>query len=357
MGKREADLKPASFLKSGTSATDKEIHEMSSYTREKQIAIEAVTKAALLCKMVRAEMVGADALEKGDKSPVTIADFGAQALVCQCLTQAFPDDTIVAEEDSSALRKPNPENAGKLAQVTQYVQRFHPEADSQTICNWIDAGNGMVSDRYWTLDPIDGTKGFLRDDQYAIALALVEQGQVKVAALACPALPLDLDDPGSPTGCLFIAVRGQGAAMAPLEGSDFVTIRVTQESDRARLRFVESVEAAHGNHALQEAIAQAAGISQPSLRMDSQAKYGAVARGDAALYLRLPSAKYPNYREKIWDHAAGTLILEEAGGRVTDMHGRPLDFGSDFKMNNNRGVVVSNGALHPAVIEALARHG
>lgn len=327
-----------------------------SYTREKEIAIEAVTRAASLCKMVRADMVGAEALQKGDRSPVTIADFGSQALVCQRLKKAFPNDPIVAEEDSAALRQAGAKHANKLAQVTAYVQRFQPGVEAETVCDWIDAGNGTVSDRYWTLDPIDGTKGFLRNDQYAIALALVEQGEVKVAALACPALPLNLDEADSEPGSLFVAVRGEGAEMAPLDSGNFSPIKVTTEAEQTRSRFVESVEAAHGNHALQESVAQAAGISQPSLRMDSQAKYGAVARGDAVLYLRLPSPKYPDYREKIWDHAAGSLILEEAGGRVTDMHGQPLDFASDFKMNNNRGVVVSNGRLHPAVITALAKH-
>jgi 3'(2'), 5'-bisphosphate nucleotidase len=90
--------------------------------------------------------------------------------------------------------------------------------------------------------------------------------------------------------------------------------------------------------------------------MDSQAKYGVVARGDATLYLRLPSAKHADYREKIWDHAAGTLIIQAAGGRVTDMHGKPLDLTSDYKMRDNRGVVASHGARHDAVIEALARY-
>jgi 3'(2'), 5'-bisphosphate nucleotidase len=123
------------------------------------------------------------------------------------------------------------------------------------------------------------------------------------------------------------------------------------------MRFAESVEAAHGDHARQEALARATGFTQPALRMDSQAKYGAVARGDAALYLRLPSPKSPHYRENIWDHAAGTLIVEEAGGRVTDMLGQPLDLASDRKMHHNRGVIVSNGALHPAVLEALAKSG
>lgn len=73
------------------------------YTKEKQIAINAVTKAAALCKMVRADMVGTDAIEKGDRSPVTIADFGSQALVCRVLQDAFPQDPIVAEEDSAQL--------------------------------------------------------------------------------------------------------------------------------------------------------------------------------------------------------------------------------------------------------------
>ncbi|MBI1880260.1 MAG: 3'(2'),5'-bisphosphate nucleotidase [Chloroflexi bacterium] len=323
------------------------------YTQEKQVAIEAVTRATDLCMAVRADLVGVDALQKDDKSPVTIADFGAQALVCRRLLAAFPQDTIVAEEDSTDLQKP--ENRAKLAQVTTYVRRFQPEATPEAICRWIDAGNGDVTQRFWTLDPIDGTKGFLRNDQYAVALALIEEGQVKLGALACPTLPLAWDNPASPTGVVFVAVRGQGAAMAPLHSNSFTPIHVTREMDKAGLRFAESVEAAHGDQARQEAIAQATGITQPSLRMDSQAKYGIVACGDAALYLRLPSPKSPDYRENIWDHAAGSLIVEEAGGRVTDMYGHPLDFASDRKMHRNRGVIVSNGVLHATVLEALAR--
>ncbi len=318
------------------------------YSQEKQLAIEAVTQAAQLCQSVRTKLV-VDSLQKDDRSPVTVADFGSQALVCRAIKQAFPDDPIVGEEDSSALHA----HQQKLAQVASFVQQFQPDASSDAVCSWIDAGNGQVADRYWTLDPIDGTKGFLRNDQYAVALALVEQGEIKVAALACPSLPLSLTASDSLIGTLLIAVREQGAEMAGLENPVFTPIRVAKETNGERLRFVESVEAAHGDHTLQESVAQAVGITQPSLRMDSQAKYAAVARGDAALYLRLPSPKSPDYREKIWDHAAGALVVEEAGGKVTDMHGQPLDFKSDFKMRNNRGVVVSNGTIHEAVIETL----
>jgi 3'(2'), 5'-bisphosphate nucleotidase len=322
------------------------------YEHERRIAIEAVTLASELCSAVRTEIVRVGSVAKDDQSPVTIADFGSQALVCRHLRAAFPQDAIVGEEDSANLRKP--ESASMLAQVAHFVGRFHPAATNAAICDWIDAGNGRVADRFWTLDPIDGTKGFLRDDQYAVALALIENGQVKVGALACPALPIDMNDPDGIRGVLFVAVRGESAAMAPLGSEAFTPIHVMQLAAGGPLRFVQSVEAGHGDSTRQQAVAQAVGITQPPLRMDSQVKYGAVARGDAALYLRLPSSKHPDYREKIWDHAAGALIVEEAGGRVTDMHGRPLDFASDYEMNDNRGVIASQGTLHEAALAALA---
>ncbi len=322
---------------------------MSLYKQEKQIAIEAVQQAAVLCVAVQTDLVQVDSLAKQDKSPVTIADFGAQALVCRHIKKAFPQDPIVGEEDSADLQQPD--NADKLAQVTHYVQKTQSAATSEAICQWIDAGNSSVAPRFWTVDPIDGTKGFLRNQQYAVALALIEHGAVQVAALACPGL----DNPHKQgVGTLFVAVRGQGSFQAPLTGGEFSQIQVASAEDADGLRFVESVEAAHGDHQLQQELAQAVGISQPSLRMDSQAKYGAVARGDAALYLRMPNNKYPDYREKIWDHAAGSLIVEEAGGRVTDKNGKILDFTSDYKMHDNRGAIVSNGAIHEAVLAVLA---
>ena len=87
--------------------------------------------------------------------------------------------------------------------------------------------------------------------------------------------------------------------------------------------------------------------------MDSQAKYGIVARGEVTLYLRIPSPSEPGYKENIWDHAAGSIIAEEAGGRVTDAKGQPLDFSSGIKMEKNCGIVVTNGILHMRVLKAL----
>jgi 3'(2'), 5'-bisphosphate nucleotidase len=97
------------------------------------------------------------------------------------------------------------------------------------------------------------------------------------------------------------------------------------------------------------------GIAAPPVRLDSQAKYAVVARGDAELYLRLPTRK--DYREKIWDHAAGALVVQEAGGTVTDVRGKPLDFTRGPELAGNRGVVVTHGLEHARIIAALRELG
>jgi 3'(2'), 5'-bisphosphate nucleotidase len=318
--------------------------------RELAVARDAVRAAAVLCEDVRHEMVG-ESLTKEDRSPVTVADFGAQAVICRRLAREFPDDPVVAEEDSEVLR--SADGAEALERVTAYLSRHVDGVTAGDATAWIDHGNGTVSSRYWTLDPIDGTKGFLRGDQYAVALALVIDGDLKVGALACPALPADPDDPRGAHGLLFTAVRGRGASVEALREGSPARIRVADGDDVSRFRLVESVVKAHGNMSLQERVASSIGFRSEPVRMDSQAKYGAVARGQAALYLRLPSPRTPDYRENIWDHAAGALIVEEAGGRVTDVRGRRLDFAGGPRMVDNRGVVVSNGRIHDRVLAAL----
>lgn len=316
------------------------------YQKEKEIAISAVLQASELCQKVRQDIP--PALEKQDKSPVTVADFGSQAIICKALKDIFPDTPIVGEEDATELRQPEQKNT--LTKITEYVKQIIDNVSENQVLDWIDYGNGKVSRRFWTLDPIDGTKGFLRQDQYAIALALIEDGEVKLGVLGCPALNINQTQE---QGCIFVAVRGEGSYRMPLNGGEMTKLQVVSNDDVQRFRFVESVEASHGDQERQNAIAQAVGITSQSVRVDSQAKYGIVASGEAALYLRLPSPKYPDYRENIWDHAAGAIVVEEAGGKVTDMYGNPLDFFTATKMMENRGVVVSNSKIHEKVLEAL----
>jgi 3'(2'), 5'-bisphosphate nucleotidase len=131
------------------------------------------------------------------------------------------------------------------------------------------------------------------------------------------------------------------------------SIFVSKVKSPSEAIFTESVEPDHADHLSHQRLAQKLNISKPSLRMDSQAKYGILARGEVTLYLRVPSPAEPGYKENIWDHAAGSIIAEEAGGKATDVLGRPLDFSSGIKMVNNHGVLVSNGMLHDVVLKAL----
>lgn len=325
------------------------------YATERQIAIEAVRRAAALCQAVRHSHQSA-AIVKPDHSPVTIADYGAQALICQALAAAFPQDPIVGEEDATLLAQP--QMADCLAGVTAIVQTLDATASQSDILGWIGRGKGEPGPRFWTLDPIDGTKGYVRGDHYAIALALIVDGQVEVGVMACPSLPLAFNHPTGdsrserlhPRGVLFVAVRGQGAEQIPLQGGPAQTLTIDPNGPQ---RLIESVEVDHGTPSQQHAVADRIGLIAPPLPMDSLAKYGAIARNEAVLYLRLPSGKSLDRHENIWDHAAGVIVLEEAGGKVTDRQGKPLDFSQGSKLTANLGIVASNGLLHDRVIEAL----
>lgn len=284
---------------------------------------------------------------KHDRSPVTVADFGAQAVINHVLGLAFPHIPVVGEEHSEVLRR----DAALLRQVVKAVAHTPERLGEDEVLAAIDRGGfaGGDGERFWTVDPIDGTKGFLRREQYAVAIALIDGGEVVLGVLVCPSLPLTLGQPTS-AGCVLTAVRGGGAWMRRLGGGAPVRVRVAAESDGRRAVVCESVEAEHSSHSESARIVSRLGVSTAPLRMDSQCKYALLARGDASIYLRLPTRV--DYREKIWDHAAGALLVEEAGGRVTDVAGNPLDFSRGRTLAANRGVIGTNGLLHDAVLAA-----
>ncbi|RDA86672.1 hypothetical protein CP532_5053 [Ophiocordyceps camponoti-leonardi (nom. inval.)] len=346
------------------------------FARELKVAQQAVERAAVLTARVFKE-ASKGTVSKEDASPVTVGDFGAQAIIISCLRCSFPSDDIVAEEEASLLREDH--------RLRDLVWRLVDEADAGVVddgsriadadamVDLLDRGRsqGGASGRFWAIDPIDGTKGFLRGGQYAVCLALVVDGDVKVGVLACPNLPVDddarltdLSDPTStssssspPTqrGVLFSAVLGQGATSRPLNSSDADKtprpIAMRPIRDLSRATFCESVEAGHSSHGDQAAIARLLGITEPSVRMDSQAKYGSIARGAGDIYLRLPVKA--SYQEKIWDHAAGDLIVREAGGHVSDIYGKRLDFSVGRTLADNKGVVAAPAAIHPEVLKAV----
>ncbi|KAH6713794.1 3',5'-bisphosphate nucleotidase-like protein [Leptodontidium sp. MPI-SDFR-AT-0119] len=347
---------------------------MASYSRELEVAQLAVQRATLLTKKVFHEKAKGT-ISKDDASPVTIGDFGAQALIIHAIKKNFPDDQVVGEEEASTLRD-NQKLRDQIWGLVDGAKLNDSEAEKvlggpieslDAMLDAIDAGNsaGGNKGRIWALDPIDGTKGFLRGGQYAVCLALMVDGDVKVGVLGCPNLPVDDSAPltaesgvdqtdAEGKGVLFAAVAGQGAISRPLTTAGLgksQPIQMKPVKDLAQATFCDSVEAGHSSHGDQFAIATKLGVTKPSVRMDSQAKYGSIARGAGDIYLRLPVSA--TYQEKIWDHAAGDLIVREAGGQVTDTLGRRLDFSKGRTLAENKGVVAAPSAVHGQVLDVV----
>ena len=356
---------------------------MSPYTAERDVALRAVQRAALLTQAVF-HRKAKGTLSKSDTTPVTLGDFGAQALINDALHRFFPQDAIVGEEDAYALR----EDPALCKQVWELVQdassrklSVAPDgpdlgpgpADEDAMLTALDRGKGKggAKCRFWTVDPIDGTKGFVRGGQYAVCLALIEDGVVQLGVLGCPNLPVDDGAPVSADvgttdgdalfhpgrGVLFAAVRGQGATSRPLDPAARLapaqTILMREVRSAGEMVLCESVEAAHTNHGEAAEIRKLLGIGRDSVRMDSQAKYGSVARGAGDLVLRLLAQK--GYRECIWDVAAAEVIVHEAGGTMTDAEGKPQDFSRGRRLFGNTGVVTAPKGVHAEVIAAVRK--
>jgi HAL2 family 3'(2'),5'-bisphosphate nucleotidase len=324
---------------------------MDPLVEEYAVIRDAARKAAFLCLSVRRGMVDQPgSMEKAGREPVTIADYGSQAVVLQTIGEHFPADGSIAEEKAGELNVLASDS--QRARVIAYVgEALGREVSLDDIHHWLDWGREHSARRVWTVDPVDGTKGFLRGDQFAVAIALLIDGVPMLAALACPLLPVDAAQPDGERGALALAQRGRGATIEPLSGGPSRPLRVSPQSGTSLARLLESVEGGHTDHAFSERLLTAIDTKEQPVRMDSQAKYVALADGRAEVYLRQsPGA---GYAEKVWDHAAGVLVVEEAGGRVTDLDGRPLDFSRGARLTNNRGILATNGAMHPALLEAI----
>jgi 3'(2'), 5'-bisphosphate nucleotidase len=133
----------------------------------------------------------------------------------------------------------------------------------------------------------------------------------------------------------------------------FSQLKVSDVSDPTQARFLRSFEAGHTNVSQLDEIGIAMAVNAEPVRLDSQAKYSILASGAGDALFRLISAKQPDYKEKIWDQAAGSIICEEAGGRVTDLDGKPLDFTQGRTLAENRGILATNSYLHKHALDAI----
>ncbi|TFL05783.1 hypothetical protein BDV98DRAFT_589371 [Pterulicium gracile] len=340
---------------------------MSQYTAERKFGLAAVRRACALTDSVFNKLVKNETLVKGDKSPVTVGDYAAQALVCSMLQRAFPDDLVVGEEDAADLREESGrgmrERIIELANeaiVSPLKDGDDPawgvgpgaEQDAASLLDAIDRGNheGGKTGRMWTLDPIDGTKGFLRGEQYAVCLSLIVDAKPVLGVIGCPNLPVDPSKPDGAKGCIFVATKGQGAYQYDHEGLSPKSISIPHIST-ADISFLESVEAAHSSHGFNARVAEQLKVCKSPVRMDSQAKYCCLARGEGGAYLRMPTGV--GYREKIWDHASGQVLVEESGGVVSDSRGQSLDFGLGRTLGENFGIIAAGKSVHSHVLEAV----
>lgn len=320
-----------------------------SLQKERAVAIAAVKLACRSSVRIQAELCSEETISKKDRSPVTIADYAAQALVIHNIFSHFPEDLIVGEESAKPLQK----NPGILQKLLTTIQEYWVgDLNEQILVDTINLGAKKVDHlpkRWWTLDPIDGTLGFLRKGQYAVALALMEGNKPILGVLGCPALPVDFNDPEGPKGCLFVAVRGQGTFMQLLDKEEEKQIHVNDVSEGKDAVFTESFESSHSDHGIAEEISRRLGIQKQPIRIDSQCKYGLVARGDATIYFRLASK---GYTEKVWDHAAGSLVVEEAGGKVCDLQQRDISYLPNG-LTENSGLIVTNQKFHSSVLSVV----
>jgi 3'(2'), 5'-bisphosphate nucleotidase len=321
---------------------------------EAEFARSAVRAGAQLARQIQQDLASKAAPElKPDLSPVTVADYAVQAQIAARLSEAYPGDRLVAEEGAQALRLP--EGRGMLTAVLAWLEPSHGPLEDDVVLDWIDRGGSQPAPRFWTLDPVDGTKGFLRGEQYAVALALIEQGEVRLGALACPNLSTAGSAETRGEGSLALAIRGEGAWVEPLGGGSLSRLTVSREAQPVAARVLRSVESGHTDPEAMQGLLELLGISRQPVLMDSQAKYLALAAGAGDLIFRLLSPDRPDYREWIWDQAAGSLLVSEAGGRISDLHGAELDFSQGRRLERNQGVLASNGRLHSAALRALRR--
>lgn len=311
--------------------------------------LQKIRETAELTRYIQ-EKTQNNQFQKENRTPVTVADFAAQAYIGRDWHSTFSDAPLVSEEGVESLKKE--ENQNILEQITEALRTKYPDADSRDVLKWIDRGNQDPDTEFWTLDPIDGTKGFIRGDQYAIALAHIQNGTVQTAVIACPNLTdARTEDPGGP-GTLVFAQKGEGSWQLPLfeegEKKQLSVSECDQPQDAVILR---SFESAHTNEELMSELRNKLETSEDPWPMDSQAKYAVLAAGGGDILYRLLSKKKPDYKEYIWDQAPGSLILSEAGGKLTDLHGKPLDFSTGLRLVNNTGVLATNGILHEKALE------
>lgn len=267
------------------------------FQRELSVAIHLAREAgasilAHYDKPLRVEQKSHD----DDVEPVTQADRIANELIVNGLKKEFPSDGMLAEES-------------------------------------VDTERRLSKSRVWMVDPLDGTNGFIDGNgDFAVQIGLVEDGEPVVAVVYVPL-----------SGVLYRAVIGSGSW---LEGPQRETERVNV-SDRQTFATMRLAASRSHRSPRMNKVVQRFGFREEVQRGSVGIKIGLLVEQECDVYIHLSP------RTKQWDTCAPQLILTEAGGGITDLFGRPLNYNVK-DVNNRNGLVASNGVSHALIIETLA---
>ena len=307
---------------------------------------QALRDAVKLCRRVQATLLVANTKASGrHQEPVTIADYGSQAIICRALQAHYPADAVVSEESGEQFLQlvPPQQRAQVLELLSQALGMTVSEAE---VVNWLDFGKDRRSRRTWVIDPIDGTKGFIARRHYAIACGLLLDGRVAEGMLAAPGY-------GDGEGALFYTRDGESWREG-MAGGKSARLTVSTRKAAGAIVAAQSYARAHASKSRMRQAREWAGFGAARvMELDSMEKYALVACGDADFYLRLPR-QGSEYAHKIWDHAAGVALVTQAGGMTTGLDGEPLDFSRGDSLPN-AGLIVSSGQHHQRLVEAVGR--
>jgi 3'(2'), 5'-bisphosphate nucleotidase len=270
----------------------------SNYQREIDVATELARAAgAVLLKHYHSPFLVEQKVNAlSEIEEVTAADREANELIVSRLQEEFPDDGILAEEST-------------------------------------DSEYRLQRDRVWLIDPMDGTKNFIqRDGDFAVQIGLTVGGETVAGVVFQPTRDL-----------LYRAALGSGAWM---EAPNRQTSRLVVSNRTDPGEMVLASSRSHRSPRM-ERVVNAIGFKEETRRGSVGVKIGLIAEQQADLYLHLsPSTKQ-------WDTCAPEIILTESGGRLTDLFGQPLRYNA-VRIDNQNGVVATNGAAHEIVIKGLA---
>jgi 3'-phosphoadenosine 5'-phosphosulfate (PAPS) 3'-phosphatase len=299
-------------------------------------AVAAVAAAMPVVRVLGETLRSVPPIEKGDGSPVTAADYAVQAIVVAGLRARLGGRVpLLGEEHADALASCGRPDAERLVVDTvRSALGWMPRADALRM---IDGDEPRAGEPHWTIDPIDGTRGFILGAQCSICLAMIDGRDTALGVLGCPRmgprgdLGVHLHGPG----VVYGAVRGGGAFEWGPDGTPAPVVRAPLRG--GPLRWARSLNRSANAMPSRLEPHLAAGGPLASSSMDSQCKYALVARDDADLVVRLPRSV--GHRECVWDHASGTCIAAEAGASVSDVRGAALDFSHGGTLAANEGVL------------------